>query len=282
MLISGLAFALMGLCVKLAAARGFPVMELIFARSVISLVLCYIDIRRSRLPILGQQTGLLLLRGIIGFIALIAVYKSLITLPLAEATLIQYLHPIFTATFAWFFLRENIHRNTLICGLLGCLGTFILASPEVLGTGPSLSSIGLIAGLIGAAGSGLAYTLVRHLSYSEHPSVIIFYFPIVCLPVSLIFGLHNFIMPVGSDWFLLLAIGLFTHLGQVGLTLGMSLVKAAKAAAYGYVQALFAALLGITVLGEQLSLSTFLGASFITGGLLINQVPDKSKNFNDR
>ncbi len=282
MLLSGLAFALMGLCVKLAAARGFPVIELIFVRSVISLVLCYLDIRRCNLSILGQQTGLLLLRGVIGFLALIAVYTSLITLPLAEATLIQYLHPIFTAIFAWFFLRENIQRNTLFCGLLGFFGTFILANSGVLSPAPSLSLIGLIVGLIGAAGSGLAYTLVRHLSYSEHPSVIIFYFPLVCLPVSLIFGWPDFIMPTGSDWFLLLAIGLFTHLGQVGLTLGMSLVKAAKAAAYGYVQVLFAALLGITILGEQLSLSTFLGAIFIVGGLLINQAPDKSESFNDR
>ena len=282
MIISGLGFSLMGLCVKIAGARGFPVMELIFARSLVSLILCYIDIHRLGLSISGRSTGLLWLRGIIGFLALIAVYKSLTILPLAEATLIQYLHPIFTAIFAWFFLGERIRNNTILCVFFGCLGTLILSSPGIIKDDASLSLIGLAVGLVGAAGSGLAYTLVRHLSYSEHPSVIIFYFPLVCLPVSLIFGVHDFIMPVGSDWFLLLAIGLFTHLGQVGLTLGMSLVKAAKAAAYGYVQVLFAALLGITVLGEQLSLSTFLGALFIMGGLLINQVPDKSKNFNDR
>ena len=113
MIVSGVGFSLMGLCVKIASARGFPVMELIFARSLVSLILCYIDIRRLNLSIFGQSTGLLWLRGLIGFLDLIAVYKSLTNLPLAEATLIQYLHPIFTAVFAR-FSGERIQSNTIL------------------------------------------------------------------------------------------------------------------------------------------------------------------------
>ena len=262
-------------------ARGFPVMELIFARSLVSLALCYIDLHRSSLSIWGHQKGLLWLRGIIGFLALVAVYKSLTILPLSEATLIQYLHPIFTAFFACFFLGERIQNNTILCVFLGCLGTFILTKPGALG-GASLPLLGVVAGLLGAAGSGAAYTLVRHLSHSEHPSVIIYYFPLVCFPASLVFGWQNFIMPQGADWLLLLGIGLFTLLGQVGLTLGMSLVKAAKAAAYGYVQVIFAAILGIFVLGEIFNLNTFLGGICIVGGLLINQHSNRSEEFSSR
>ena len=279
MIISGLGFALMGLCVKIAGARGFPIMELIFARSLVSLILCYIDIQRLKLSIFGQNTGLLWLRGIIGFLALIAVYKSLTILPLAEATLIQYLHPIFTAIFAWFFLGERIQNNTILCVFLGCLGTLILSSPGIITNGASLSLIGLAVGLIGAAGSGLAYTLVRHLSYSEHPSVIILYFPLVCLPLSFIFGWNDFIIPRSSDWLLLIAIGFFTHIGQMGLTLGMSLEKAANVAAYGYVQVVFAAMLGVFVLSEKLSMTTLLGTICILGGLVINQRKDGSETF---
>ena len=280
MIVSGLGFSLMGLCVKIAAARGFPVMELIFARSLVSLILCYIDIRRLSLSIFGQSTGLLWLRGLIGFLALIAVYRSLTILPLAEATLIQYLHPIFTAVFAWFFLGERIQSNTTLCVFLGCLGTFILAKPGIIDDAAPVSSIGIAVGLLGAAGSGLAYTLVRHLSHSVHPSVIILYFPLICLPLSIAFGWHDFIAPRGSDWLLLVAIGVFTQVGQVGLTLGMSLEKAANAAAYGYVQVIFAAMLGIFVLGEKLSMTTFLGTICILGGLVINKREDGSKNVN--
>ena len=143
----------------------------------------------------------------------------------------------------------------------------------------SLSLIGLAVGLVGAAGSGLAYTLVRHLSYSEHPSVIILYFPLVCFPLSLIFGWNDFIMPRDSDWLLLIAIGFFTHIGQVGLTLGMSLEKAANVAAYGYVQVVFAAMLGFFVLGEHLSMTTLLGTICILGGLVMNYRQGGFKKF---
>jgi hypothetical protein len=43
MIISACGFSLMGLCVKLASLRGFPVMEMIAARAAVSLVLSYWD-----------------------------------------------------------------------------------------------------------------------------------------------------------------------------------------------------------------------------------------------
>ena len=104
MIISALGFSLMALCVKLASLRGFPVLELIAARALISLVLSYWDVKRLGISPWGNQKTLLWLRGIVGFLALIAVYKGLTLLPLAEATLIQYLNPVFTALLAFLFL----------------------------------------------------------------------------------------------------------------------------------------------------------------------------------
>lgn len=270
MIISACGFSLMGLCVKLASLRGFPVMEMIAARAAVSLVLSYWDVRRLGLAPLGNKKALLLLRSILGFLALIAVYTSLTRLPLAEATLIQYLNPLFTALFAWLFLDERIHMQTVICVLLGLVGLVCIAQPMALG-GPTLPLMAVGIGLFGAAGSGAAYTLIRYLSRFEHPSVIVLYFPLVCLPATLALGWREFIMPIGSDWLLLLAIGVFTQIGQIGLTRGVALESAAKATALSYIQVVFAACLGILVLGETLSTGTLLGALLILGGALINQ-----------
>ena len=49
MLLSAFGFALMAACVKLVAQQGIPLFEIVAARSLVSLVLSYIDVRRKRL-----------------------------------------------------------------------------------------------------------------------------------------------------------------------------------------------------------------------------------------
>ena len=269
MVISALGFSLMALCVKLASLRGFPVLELIAARALVSLILSYWDVKRLGISPWGTQRTLLWLRGIVGFLALIAVYKGLTLLPLAEATLIQYLNPIFTALLAFLFLREKIHKNTFVCMLFGVAGLMIISQPQMLG-GKPLPAEGVLIALLGAVGSGAAYTLLRRLSNEEHPSVIILYFPMVCLPATIVFGWQSFIMPAGWEWLLLAAIGVFTQIGQIGLTRGVALASAGKATAYSYIQVVFASILGAFFLGESLSTSTAIGASLIIVGALIN------------
>ena len=73
--------------------------------------------------------------------------------------------------------------------------------------GEPLPAEGVVIALLGAAGSGAAYTLLRKLSNEEHPSVIILYFPMVCLPATIIFWLaivHNAqrlgLGPACRDW----------------------------------------------------------------------------------
>ena len=103
MLLSALGFSLMSACVKLVSHYQIPVLEIVAARALVSLVLSYADVRRKHISIWGQHHAWLLARGAVGALALICVYYSITTLPLAEATLLQYLHPVFTALIAFVF-----------------------------------------------------------------------------------------------------------------------------------------------------------------------------------
>ena len=271
MIISALGFSVMGLFVKLASLRGFPVLEIITVRAGISLVLSYWDIKRARVRAFGFNRKILVLRGVLGFLALLAVYTSLTLLPLAEATLIQYLHPLFTAILAWHFLKEPISRETTLCLLLAILGLLIISQPQSV-EAQKISAVALSIAVAGAAMSGGAYTTVRYLSKTEHPSVIILYFPLICFPLTILLGWQDFIIPKGSDWLILFSIGVFTQIGQIGLTRGIALETAGKAAAISYIQIVFAAILGIMVLGEKLSVNTIIGSVFIVSGLAVNQL----------
>ncbi|MDA1156911.1 MAG: DMT family transporter, partial [Cyanobacteria bacterium] len=133
MLSSTLSFSLMGVCVKALGGR-IPVAEVVMARSAISLVLSVAMLRQAGLDPWGQRKGLLILRGAIGTGALFCVFAALAQLPLAPATVLQYLQPTFTALLAWLLLKERLGAKVWIAALLGWLAVLILSNPmELMG-----------------------------------------------------------------------------------------------------------------------------------------------------
>ena len=76
MVLSALAFAFMGACVKAASHRGIPVLEIVAARALISACISYIDIKRKGISPWGRDKVLLTARGLIGTLALMCVFRS--------------------------------------------------------------------------------------------------------------------------------------------------------------------------------------------------------------
>lgn len=275
MLLSALGFALMALCVKLVSGYGIPVFEIVAARALVSLLISYVDIRRKQLSPWGHNKPLLFARGAVGSLALMAVYYSVTTLPLAESTILQYLHPVFTALLALVLLKEKVHLSTAVCVALSLAGLVLMVQPGLVfdsafGSSSSLPWFSVMAGLLGAFGSAVAYVIVRKLSQSEDSSVIIFYFPFIALPLSLMLLGDDFVMPGGEALLLLILVGVFTQIGQVGLTKAMQTETAGKATAYSYAQVVFAVLLGWAFFGDVPALTTLAGGGLIIVGALIN------------
>ena len=95
---------------------GIPLLQIIFVRAAISRRV----VSRGHSPlwrasVLGNKRGLLFARGFFGFAALTGVFYALIHLSMAQATLLQYLHPVFTALLAFLFLAERPTVATLSC-----------------------------------------------------------------------------------------------------------------------------------------------------------------------
>lgn len=271
MLLSALGFALMAACVKAVSQYGIPVLEIVAARAAVSLVLSYLDVKRKRISIWGNDKPYLIARGVAGTTALFCVYYAVTTLPLAEATVLQYTYPAFTAFIALIFLKESVQLSTLVCIVMSILGLGVMVGPGFNpDTASSLPLFSVGAALLGALGSAIAYVFVRRLSQTEDGSVIIFYFPLIALPLSLMLLGSDFVVPTLEAAVLLLLVGIFTQVGQIGLTKAMAIEKAGKASAYAYVQVVFSALLGWVFFAEVPTIWTIAGGGFIIGGALVN------------
>lgn len=261
----------MSACVKYVSNYGIPVFEIVAARALVSLIISYIDVKRKGISVWGNNKPLLFVRGAVGTAALMCVYYAVTTLPLAEATILQYVHPVFTALLGVLFLKERIQTSTMICIAFCLAGLFVMVQPNMSSDITNdLPLFSIMIALIGAFGSSIAYVIVRRLSQTEDSSVIIFYFPLVALPVSLALIWNDFVWPSLFITVMLVLVGVFTQIGQYGLTKAMQTQAAGKASAYSYVQIVFSALLGVWIFNEVPSIWTYLGGGLIVTGALIN------------
>ena len=274
----------MSMFVKLSAARGIPVIEIVAARAIISVVLSYLMVRRIKTPLFCHNKKLLIARGLVGTMALSMVYYSITQLPLAVATVIQFLNPVFAALLGLWLLKEYIRASLIWCIALSLIGVSIMTLAPSLGSSvlnaQALESaqfppVAVAMGLGGAFLSGLAYIVVRKLSLTEEPAVIVFYFPLVALPIALPFVIIDFVMPDALTLVYLGLVGCFTQVGQIYITKAMKLENAGKVAAYGYTQIVFATLLGVFFLTEIPTVHTLIGTGLIIVGAFINM---KSKS----
>lgn len=271
MLISALGFALMSALVKEAGQLGIPLLQIIFVRALISVALSLAHIYRAGVHPLGHRRVLLFGRGLSGFLALTGVFYALLHLSMAQATILQYLHPVFTALLAFVFLAERPTAATLACIMLSLLGLVCMVMPFWEGEAGTPASLWpVMAGLGGALGSGIAYTLVRKLVATEHPSVIVLYFPLVCVPGTLLLGGTDFVWPTATGWWVLLGVGCFTQIGQLALTKAMQRDAASRVTSLSYVQIIFAAVLGWWIFDEMPTQATLLGGGLILLGAVVS------------
>ena len=270
MVASALSFSLMGVCVKQVGGR-IPVAEVVFARAIVSVALSWWLLHRAGIPAWGKRRWLLIWRGAIGTAALVCVYAALAALPLAAATVLQYLYPPFTALLAWLMLGEPIGKRVLAAMALGWLGVLLVAQPAgLLQGGATLAFVPVLIAVAGALFTAFAYVSVRSLGTSEHPLVIVFYFPLVALPLSLPLVALNPVLPTPAELLWLIGVGVFTQLGQVYLTRSLTALPAARATAISYVQVLFAGGWGWLLFGESIDSWTIAGAGLVLAATLVS------------
>lgn len=264
-------FAVMGLFVKLAGRR-LPSSQVVLVRAALTLAMSWWAVRQAGLPtIWGTQRRLLLVRGALGAIGINCFYWSLVHLPLGEATLIQYTNPIFATILAALWVGERVRPGEMVCLAMAMVGVILITRPGFIfgSAGSAYDTRDIAIALFGAVCSGAAYAAVRKMGSGEHPSVVVFYLPLVTFPIAIPFASTNWLVPTWTEWLFLLGVGAATQMAQVYMTKGLQAETAVRATTTGYLQIVFAGLWGALILHERPSLWTLVGAAVIIGSALV-------------
>jgi len=282
-LLSGICFFVVNFFVKMlgqpesapiTGLQKYPAHELVFARSLISFSISFVIIRYRKLPLFGNNRRWLLLRGTAGMVALTLFFFTLHELPLAIASVLQYLSPLFTVMIAHQLFKEQVNKWQYIASLLAFSGVVLIGISSLTEavTGKELDLFWMFMGIISAFLSGVAYNAISKLKTTEEPINIVIYFPMLALPITGVWCLFDFTFPRGIEWLLLLTIGIFTQMAQVLMTKAFMFGQTAVVAPFQYVGAIYALISGWFIFNERLSMWNLVGISVILIGVLLGTI----------
>lgn len=201
----------------------------------------------------------------VGALALTQNFYLYQQIPLGAASTLTHLSPIFTTLIGIWFVREKVGPLQL-----GFFGLSFIGVLLIQGFDYRISSWHLFVGVTASCTMGLAYNCVRKLGATEHPLVIMFYFPLICLPLAGLWSLFNWVQPQGWEWLWLLLMGLTTQLGQYFMTRAYQITVISRVAIINYTEVLFAIVFGLVLFGENFSLLTWAGMGLVAVGVVLN------------
>jgi drug/metabolite transporter (DMT)-like permease len=263
-------FSLMTVCVKKIDNR-IPIYELVFFRSLLSLLITSLIINKKNLNPWGKNKPLLILRGILGTIALVCIFYAIKNMPLNISTVIQYTYPIFISIFSGILINEKITKNLIIASITGWLGILIILNPYQLSSlNIELDKFTVLIAFLGSISTALAYITVKKLSSTEDIFIIIKYFPLISVITLSPIVFFNWVTPNINDLIWIIGIGMFTQAGQTFLTIGLKKLPTSEAARINYLQVLFGSLWGILLFNELININFIFGAVLVLLGTIIS------------
>lgn len=263
MVISTFSFTLMNAFVKYL--DHLPTFEVVFFRSIGSLVLASSFIVIKKIPVLGKQRKLLLVRSFLGLTAMSLFFMSLKYLPVGTAVSLRYIAPIFATLFAVVLLQEKLKPLQWPLFLIAFCGVLVLK-----GVDADLNTTGLLLVMTASVFSGLVYVIIRRIGSGDHPMVVVNYFMFTATVVGGFLSLFHWVRPSPKEIGLLLSLGIFGFFGQVFMTKAFQVAKTNLVAPLKYIEVIFSISIGVFWFGDTYTLLSLLGIFMIIGALAAN------------
>jgi len=262
MALAVLLFSIMAVCVKLLGPE-MPAHEKIFVRTAVTIPVLLWMLRVRGLSPLGNNRRLLLARGMLGFVGMLAYFASLAVLPLGNAILLTGCSPIFAALFAQRFLGERAGRAAWYASAVCLLGVALVVKPE-----PHAPLLASLIAFGSAIVNGATYTVVRATAKSEHHLVVVLALVLVSLPVTAVMCAFHWVMPVGNQWWLLAVMTVSSIAAQIFMTMGMQRETASRATNMFFLGVVLAMIWGQWLGDPPLTWIVLTGAALIVGSVL--------------
>ncbi|MEO5671805.1 MAG: DMT family transporter [Ramlibacter sp.] len=278
MVLGSLLFAVMAVCVKFASA-WFTSAELVCYRGLLGMLFVWLLARGQKMPLATQYGAMHAWRSLVGVLSLGAWFYAIGKLPLATAMTLNYMSSVWIAAFlvggtllAWNpragpagspgtgipLLQQGALVLTVLAGFVGVI---MMLQPTIDQNQMFAGVVGLLSGLTAA----FAYMQVMALGKLGEPATrTVFYFA----AGSAVGGAAGMAVTGVSDWnwqhaLWLVPMALLASLGQLCMTRAYNHGATLVVASLQYSGVVFGAIFSVTLFGDVISPSGWVGMALI-------------------
>ncbi|MDP3981500.1 MAG: DMT family transporter [Chlamydiota bacterium] len=251
-------FAVMGACVRFAST-SIPIMEIVFFRSFIGLIIVIPLMVIRKRSFLGSSQSILVIRGLTGFVALSNYFLAISMIPLATAVMLNYTSPLFIALLAPLLLRERFDYHVFWMIVIGFVGVICIVKPVI-----DVSLVGAGIGLLSGMFAAFAYMSISAAKKKGNNSLtIIFYFMVISSILSFPFMVYHFQMPNMTETIYIVGLSICATIAQILMTKAYHHGKTASTSAYSSMIIIFAFIFGMIFWHEIPTLWSVAGGCLI-------------------
>ena len=208
--------------------------------------------------------GLHLARTLGGWAGLTLMFASVAYIPLADATAISFLNPVFGMIFAIPLLGERVGKWRWSAAVIALVGAVILLRPT-----PDSFQPGALFALAAAVILGFELNIIKKLTGRENPFSILLVNNAIGVVIASLAVVWVWIWPTPMQWALMAALGCAMAVAQTCFVNAMARADASFVAPLTYGTLIFAAVYDILFYNVIPDGVTILGASSIVAGALL-------------
>jgi drug/metabolite transporter (DMT)-like permease len=202
-------------------------------------------------------------RTAMGTASMVLGFYAVSMLPLADATAIAFSQPLFSVVAAALILGEKVRWRRWSATIIGFAGVLVMVRP-----GEGSLQLGALVALANAAAVALSILLVRRLSDSETPLMILTQFAIFSTILLTVPAILVWRWPDLWGWVLAIGIALSATVGQYFWVQAFKSGEMSAVAPFEYMRLPFAVFVGWLIWGEMPVIWTYVGAAIVIGSAL--------------
>ncbi|PRY25478.1 EamA-like transporter family protein [Aliiruegeria haliotis] len=205
--------------------------------------------------------GLHVARSTAGFAGVTLMFAAVARIPMADATAITFLNPVFAMMLAIPLLGENVGRVRWSAAAIALLGAVILLRP-----GPGTFQPAALLAVGSAAVMGLEVIFIKKLAGRERPFQVLLINNMIGLGIATCAVLPVWQMPTAGQWAAMGGLGAAMALAQTCYINAVARAEASFVAPFAYATLVFATIYDSAIFGVLPDWISFLGAGTILGG----------------
>ena len=208
--------------------------------------------------------GLHIARTTFGWGGVTLMFAAVAYIPLADATAITFLNPVFAMMLAIPLLGEKVGPVRWLAAGMALFGALILLRPA-----PESFQPAALLALGAAMVMGMELIFMKKLSRIEGPFQILFFNNMLGLIIATVAVVAFWVQPTGAQWAVLAALGLSMALAQTCFINAMARADASFVAPFSYGTLIFAALYDVVFYKVIPDAVTLIGAAIIISGAIL-------------